>query len=325
MCCLYLPKKEQAPVKKYLQYIGKHILVFGCGFLGNQLITNLFFTQSSYLTGQFRWDISDIGLGFRRIFSHVFDVVLGRGSFFPDGSFAGAAFLLLILWLLAYGRKRDFVSNLLNLILLTALYLSPFYLTILLGERPVLRAQLVLPFTTGFLLYLTGALLLQLCSNWKKVYQYGGKAVFAFICITCIWQEADVTSRLYYTDTVRYQRDVSLAEEIKADIAEFTGELEYDGKIVFVGEAPISYTDSYLVGDVMGQSFFAWDTYVEPLNYWSTGRIIGFMNCLGCHYQKPTAEEVAASVPMAADMPCYPEEGSIAAAGEILVIKLGEE
>lgn len=357
LCCLYLPfscstcqtdKSEESiasvtvsaavsvadsPInisKKYFKYISMHIIVFACGLLINQLITNRFFGQSGYLTNQIYWDKNNLSEGFRKILSHIAYVCLGYGTFYSPTFFI-IAVLLLILWAGAVLKGRSPIQACLNLFLLIALYLSPFYLTIFLGEHPVFRAQLVLPFTTGFMLYLISTLIyrsLGACtlprSSVRSLSAKTYKFAFVAVSILCIWNEADITSRMYYTDALRFEQDLNLAESIARDISKVTGDSDYTSTIVFVGQKPVTYNSSYVKGDVMGQSFFAWDTDVEPVNCWSSHRIVGFMNCMGSHFQAPTQEEATNATALAATMTCYPREGSIIVKENFVIVKLSE-
>lgn len=80
-----------------------------------------------------------------------------------------------------------------------------------------------------------------------------------------------------------------------------------------------------ITGDVMGQSLFAWDTLVEPENFWSSSRIIGFMHCMGTNYKEPTKEQTLLATEYANSMICYPAEGSIDWCRDLLVVKLSED
>ena len=145
------------------------------------------------------------------------------------------------------------------------------------------------------------------------------------ISIFTVWQEADVTCRLYYTDAVRYQEDLQLAGHLEYDIARFTGDCNYDGTVVFVGKRNATGNCASIRGDVMGQSLFAWDTDVEPKNYWSSGRIVGFMHCQGANYKAPNVEQVEKAVKYAKNMKCYPADGSIGMYSDVVVVKLSGE
>lgn len=328
-------------VKEEVLYAARLTAVFLSSFVLNQMITGMFFSKTRYLTNQIQWNREQIWEGILRITSHVRDVFLGNGIFYFAGFFWLAVGLaMVIIWKLFlrenFPRKnfpvvpteKEKVSKqnvcvvIWNLLLVLALYASPFYLTIVLGERPVIRGQLALPFVMGFLAYLLGVLLQE---SEKNRLTAMGKLFLSILVLYTVWQETDVTCRLYYTDAVRYQEDLWLAGNLEQDVIKFTGKCDYRGTVVFIGKRKAPGNCASLTGDVMGQSLFAWDTDVEPVNFWSSSRIIGFMHCMGTNYRAPTAEQTALALEASRDMPCYPADGSMAWCGDMVVVKLSEE
>ena len=321
--------KGKASLKEEIFYVFRLGGVFLTAFIINQTITALFFSKSSYLSRQVQWKKDQIWEGVGRIFAHVRDVLTGSGTFY----FGAFFWLALVLLALVIRRNRgngtdksntgySFPVRIWNLLLLSALLASPFYLTLVLGERPVIRGQLALPFTMAFMAYLAGLLLRE---SKKGILTSVGKTILFLLCFTAIWQQTDITCRLYYSDAVRYQEDLWLAGNLEQDIIKFTGKCDYAGTVVFVGKRNAPGNCASLTGDVMGQSLFAWDTEVEPVNYWSSSRIIGFMHCMGTNYQAPTSDQTAQAAARALEMPCYPAEGSIEWCGDFLVVKLSGE
>lgn len=342
--CVSIERAVERQVKREFLYLLKLFSVFLTGFIINQGITMLFFSGSNYLEKQIQWNFADIGAGIRRILSHVRDVVFGNGVFYFGTFFLLAVGLfVLTVW---HGRRKVRAGKWTNALygwsvaLLFGLFASPFFLTIIMGERPVIRGQLVLPFTTGFMTYLSGIMLVDKIEkskksevkDLKKVHGRADsilirvlKAYIVAISFLTMWQETDVTCRLYYTDAVRYQEDLLLAGNLEQDIAKFTGSCDYRGTVVFVGQQKARGNCASIKGDVMGQSLFAWDTEVEPVNFWSSSRIIGFMHCMGTNYQAPTKEQTALATSFAEGMNCYPAEGSIRLCRDMVVVKLSGE
>lgn len=307
-------------VKEEVLYVVRLTVVFLGSFALNQLITRMFFSKTRYLTNQIQWNRAEILEGILRIASHVRDVLWGSGIFY----FAGFFWLAVGLGVVALWKNYPWKISVViwNLLLLLALYASPFYLSVVLGERPVIRGQLVLPFVMGFLAYLSGVLLQESAKNRPTVV---GKLFLSMVVLYTVWQETDVTCRLYYTDAVRYQEDLWLAGNLEQDVIKFTGKCDYQGTVVFIGKRKAPGNCASLTGDVMGQSLFAWDTDVEPVNFWSSSRIIGFMHCMGTNYRAPTAEQTALALEVSGDMPCYPADGSMAWCDDMVVIKLSGE
>lgn len=336
-----LRKADIQHVNKELLYVFKLCVVFLVAFMVNQVITSAFFTASDYLNKQIQWDFTQPVLGIRRILAHVRDVLLGNGVFY-FGTFLWLACLSAIAFFMKarrkIGEKRwSGAVYIWGLALLAGLYISPFFLTILMGERPVIRGQLVLPFVMAYMTYLSYMLLAE--DRTRKVtdvkfaritFRKGVLAVLVAISALTIWLEADITCRLYYTDAVRYQEDLQLAGWLEKDIAVFTNDCDYDGTVIFVGKRKADGNCASIKGDVMGQSLFAWDTDVEPKNYWSSSRIVGFMHCLGASYTPPNAKQVEQAISCAGTMACYPADGGIAwckdeTGTDMVVVKLSGE
>lgn len=325
--CLHgWPAGKAKEVKKEIYYVGHLAAAFFCGYILNQLITALFFTRSKYLSGQIQWDISDIGAGIRRILSHIRDVAAGGGVFYFRTFFGLAAILGFLLLFHITRKQKTWGMRIWSLLLLFSVYGGPFYLTVVIGERPVIRGQLVLPFTMGYMAYLSGVLLIGAVKESRRRLPVTVAALFlTAICVVAVWQEAASTCRLYYSDKVRYEGDMRLAENIGQDIEKFTGEYNFDGTVIFIGKRENVHNNATVTGDVMGHSLFEWDTQAEPLYFHSTRRILGFMHCMGIGYKMPNEEQTRQAAQCAAQMPCYPAEGSIAWCGETLVVKLSEE
>lgn len=312
-------------LKKQWHYLVRLILAFLGGFLLNQSISQLFFTNSSYLNEQFYW--SKVGLlnGCVEILSHIRDACAGYGTFYFI-EFGILCIVLLALMIRHCFRTRKASVILWQLFLLFAWFASPFYLSILLGIRPVIRAQLVLPLTTAGTAVLCVYLLLhgnlfRKNSAFRKLCA----ALLLLLCVSTVYKEAAVTARLYYADAIRAQADLALANSIQEEIQRFTGENNYDGVVVFLGRRETVKNASCIDGDIMGQSFFNWDVDVEPYYYFSSNRLVDFMNSLGASYQKPSPELIEQAVESMDSLPSYPAEGSLFWLGDAVVVKLSDK
>lgn len=330
MMFLVVIGEREFSLKEQIIYGVRLAAVFLAGFIINQVITYAYFNESTYLSDQIIWKEEGISRGIREIWYHVRDTVAGGGVFYLRMFFWLS--LLLFLVFLLYIRhipgtgRRGYI-----LLLLAAVYAGPFYMTILMGMRPVIRAQLALPFTMGIMAFLAGTLLSEIpelrdasergLGKKKMVWLMAGVYVIGLLTIL---QELERTDTLYYADEIRYQEDCETARDLGREIVSITGTTDYTGAVAFIGSKKAVLNSACVVGDVIGSSFFAWDTAVEPVNYWSSMRILGFMHCLGYGYTLPTTKEVEAAAEYAAQMPCYPEAGSVAFYDGMIVVKLSE-
>ena len=318
---LFSPKA----IREQLRYLGRFTLAFLCSFLLNQMISRFFFMDSTYLGEQFSWTEFGFSGGCLKILSHIRDIFIGNGTYyFIEFLLLCIVLLIIVLWHCLSEKKAG--TALWQLFLLLAWFASPFYLSVLLGSRPVIRAQLVLPFSTAGTAFLCGYLFL----HWKpfasrKVCRNIAGFLLILLCLDTVYQEASVTSRLYYTDTIRKQGDFSLALSLQQDIDAFTGESNYSGTVIFWGRRQAVTNPSCIQGDIMGQSFFDWDVDAEPHYYYSSNRIVDFLNSLGSSYLKPTAEQIEQAASLMDSVPGYPSPDSIIWSGDTVVIKLSEE
>ena len=329
-----MPDKKQIPenngnsLRGDIYYAFRLAAVFLTGFAVNQIITVLFFSKTGYVSDQVQWGSGDFKYGFMQILMHIKDVLTGDGIFYI-GTFIWAVLCLLSAVLIGFRGRKVSREKIWRLFLLAAVCAGPFYLTAVMGKVAVAWAQLVLPFCMGFMAYMGGALLdaVKARAGGRIIRRAAGLAVTAVlisVCVLSVWKESEVTSRLYYTDSMRYEEDLRLADNISRDIAEFTGEYDFSGTVVFVGKREAAGNNSTVEGDVIGHSIFAWDTDVEPAYYYSSLRILGFMHCMGMRYDRLTVDQAVKAAEAASDMSCYPKEGSIAWMGDTVVVKLSD-
>lgn len=325
-------------------WIGKAIGLFLIGFLINQLVSSLFFSGSSYLSNQIYWKEYGISGGLYRVFSHLVHALLGQAPYYSSTFFliCLALTIAVLVWLCKGNSQK---GKWIYLLCLGACFLSPFYMTILCGERPPIRSQLVLPFVTAFGAYLL-ILLLQdfrnahVISDASAALQHKHRTVHPYLCfaagILCLittWTQAQNSTRLYYTDSLRYEQDVMLANalitEINKQIPDFHAQ-KYEGTeapsypVVFIGHYPFRPNNACVIGETMGHSFFDWDQNVDPANYWSSRRIIGLMHTLGYNYGHASMELTASATEYAASMPCWPAHGSVTHHNGMVIVKLSQ-
>lgn len=322
--CLLQSLFTERSVREQLLYVGRFILLFLGGFLLNQVISRLFFMTSSYLSEQYNWGKTGFTGGCLAILSHMRDVCLGNGTFYFIEFFLLCIALFFLLLRNCFRAKKK-GTNLWQLFLFFAWCASPFYLSILLGSRPVIRAQLILPFVTGATAFFCGYLFLHReRAAFGKVFRCIIGSLLILLLFDTVYREASVTSRLYYSDSIRMQGDLSLANSLQKDIGIFTGESDFSGTVIFWGRREAATNSSCIQGDIMGQSLFNWDVDVEPFSFYSSLRIIHFLNDLGASYQPPDCEQVDRVAGLMDNIPCYPAPGSILWVEDTVVVKLSE-
>ena len=125
-------------------------------------------------------------------------------------------FAIVLLVMMFRRKQKNFYLYLLGLLFLL---LTPFIMTILLGQQPKFRTQIVLPFVFGFLFQNFALELIEIGKNGGKVLLRGITA----ISVILIFQQINITSKMFYSEYVQYEEDVRLAVKItdRIDPVEF--------------------------------------------------------------------------------------------------------
>ena len=329
---------EAHPWLMSIKFAGLFILTFAV----NEAITLKYFTGSAYLSNQIYWGTEPIGVCLRNIASHIARAgILGRRVYFVPSYIVYVILMLLItnLYLKKITSNTKLSTQTLSpkkisslsrsfaiytYILFIFLAGAPFYMTIICGGESVIRSQLNLPFAIAIM----GYLLVGACT---RVVNVENRDVFSRILVILIVvvnlftiaEQATCTVLLDYTDKVRYAQDEELALKMIDDISGYQDE-DNSLPVAFVGRRPAEL-NKYCVktGDMVGASFFDWDTDPEPYSYHSSLRIIGFLSTLGTTYTEPAAETMDEYVTYAeANMTDYPAEGSICKKDGVVIVRL---
>ena len=311
-------EENKTLVKDLWLYILRFAGVFLAGFLLNQLITKLFFTRSGYLNNLIYWGNDTFLQCIINIVKNVLRVAVGSNIFYTKTFslyvilvFAGAVCVLR-----KYKSPKGKVLGILSVLLL---FTAPFYMTLLCGGPTVPRAELVMPFTIAFMGYVVFLFGEEFIKGRKLVH-----ALAVCLGLITVYMQTHDTLALNYTDKVRYDSDVRVAASMIEDImAVQNAECSYP--VVFIGAYEAELNASCVYGDCIGHSLFAWDTNVEPLGYYNSKRIIEFMGTMGVDFKWATQDETAAAYQYSRDIEaCWPAEGSVQLADEVIVVKLSE-
>ncbi len=324
---------------KLVRRMLRFMAVFFTGFFVNAIITKLFFSGSSYLQGQILWGSVGIMEHFRLILGHIVKVLTGYESVYYHWGYGLLWVVCSVLFVLVlrkreYGKKRRFLL----LFFFAAVFAAPFLMTVVCGGAPAVRSQLVLPFLTGFLgwfaFYLFG--LLRETSGEAARNEAQDKAgagtvpvsfgvkvtglVIGLVCLTAALTQLQVSMRLYYTDSLRYEQDKELARALITRIEQVRGQEKLP--VVFIGKKEFRGNSACVRGEVMGRSFFDYDTENEPRFFWSTRRILGFFRILGQDYGMVTKDRLPGAMEYSTYMPEWPAENSVQVHEGMIVVKL---
>ena len=279
----------------------------------NAIITEIWFSSGdAYLYGQVLWGIEPKERILNSVFSHIKNALVGEKPFFSPcyGLLCGlTVFSLFADWKI---YKVNFRLVLYSLAVL-GIQIAPFLLTIFFGVQPTIRAQLVYPIT----LMCDVGILFNRC-NKNKMLQMGMFLLTAVLC----FNQVSVTQRLIYTDEIRGEEDIRLAEQLDNRICMVTSR---NKPIAIVGTYKNRLNSATMRGELIGLSLFNMTSEIEPHYYWSSDRALRVLQTLGFTGQSVNQEQMIEARKFAADMPSWPADGSVREFDDYIVVKLAPD
>ena len=250
-------------LKEIIFIVLKYIVLFIIGILLCQLFATIMkstlnISNSSYLLNQVGW--STYGLkGILYIGYYFLTVLFGTRIYYNLG------YLIVIILTLIFIKKHWNKKNIILNISLLFLLITPFIMSIALGNETIARSQFALSFVISFVF---------IFYKPKNKYYY-------IIPLALIVFQIIITFILFRNDYIRYNLDLNLMNEIKTEISDHE-----DLPVVFIGE----YNNNIKIkGDVLGSSFFNWDKETEN---GANIRIHGFFNANNNNYILPSRENI---------------------------------
>lgn len=294
-----------------------HVLVFLSAFALNTVITKLFFSGSDYLQEQILWETIGFGAGVKGILGHIYRACTGADYFYYNCGY-GILFLITLVLFLLVLRKTGHSGAVKGILIffLFCLFLTPFLMTIVCGGAPAVRSQLVLPMATGFLAYLD----LYLLHFMKEKAIRSFAVLIAAVSLMTGFHQLQLTMRLYYTDSMRFEHDVSMGRDLIQRIENVRNEEWLP--VIIIGRKEFPPNKACLFGEVIGKSMFDYDLEAEPQFYWSTRRARGLFEILGHYYDSVEGDDIAKAIKYSKDMPMWPAEGCVQVYDGMIIVKL---
>lgn len=311
-----ISKNEEVNSIYYWKIILKIIVTFIIStviyYIINKTILQLLsINTTSYITDQVLWMSAGIVETIKSILLHIKDVLLGKRIFYSK------LLLPLILMLIIYtvyrlkNREKNYYIYVLSVI---AILVSPFLMTIILGQCLAVRTEITIPFVLGFLCFYLANLV---DVNFNKALKY--LVVLLMFCVGM--HQGQQSSRIYYTEYVKYQEDIMLATKISNRIEELNFGETPEEPVVFVGYRNANRNNSsYSVADqeLIGKSYFE----VSFSTQHGTFVIENYLRTLGIVYNGPTEEQVEIANAEAQNMPAWPDVNSVKEYDGIIIVKL---
>lgn len=269
-------------------------------YLSSNAVVNIFYPKSKYLDGKVLWKVYSFEQCCNIIFRYIKQVFLGDNIFFSKWF---ALFTLIFVFIVI---TTKFYKKTILLISSFVLILSPFMLSFVLANIVDIRAQIMLPFV------LAVECMVVLFSANRAIL----KNSLMVLCIYISLNQSYTVNRLLYTEQMKYEEDVAIANDIAVRIGKLgLGEIPSNKPVVFLGVHYPKDNSNSLRGEVLGHSFWEWDGYD---NY----RKHGLMKVLGYSYMYPSDEQIAYAQELSTKMPEYPSEECVAEFKNMIIVKL---
>ena len=311
--CFILLYQQESERKIGWTLVWKLIAGFLCAFILNQIITEPFFSaQIEYLSGKIAWSSQTPSQSVYHILGHLAEGFFGEKPFYTP--FYGILAVLVILGgIIKVKTFKGKNGKIIYLIAVIALQTVPFWLTVVGGTIPTSRAQMAYPFVLG-----CDAVLLA-DQVYKRKILVAFSLLFSFIIG---WSQMMMTERMIYTDEIRSQEDIRLASAIEERIGTASSA---EKPVAIIGSYQNRLNASCIRGEMIGLSMFSMSTEVEPHYFWSSDRALQMLKVLGFSFESASQEQMLEARKQAMIMPVWPAEGSIADAGDYIIVKLSED
>lgn len=313
------------------------IVTFGVAYVFYRVIANTWFmTTADYMEGQMGWGRYPAIDCIKNVLRTAKNLLLGVGprnfSFYAIGLLLSAA--LVVIWWRELPKEEKNMRFWLRVLAIVGLAVSPFLMTLYMGEMLVTRSQFALPVVAAFLgMYALDGVCSRLADKMSQEQPGGGRRAWgrwiSTLCSVCVLLTIAVQCgyniRLAYTDEQRFIGDAAKTETLLAMLREENGGELPTQPIVFVGYQEADMPDWCRRTEMYGWSFYEWD-YSAENSTGATHRIVGFAQAYaGCALNEDASEEERQqAVSLAETLSDFPADGSIAVTDDIVVVRLSE-
>ena len=296
-------------------FFGGHFIIV---FVIYQILIKSFFSSSTYLSSQVMWGKKDFSQIINELYEGIRTIFLGESNYYTNSLMICAIIVFAVIVYLFF-QKQKILTKLLQAILLLGLLLSPFLLDIYMGTVAAIRAHVMVPFVSAFIIMLA----LIILSEKKNKYYLGIMYVCAGLII--LMQFSDTTRLVYTYDTIS-KNDEKTAYQIEERIYALDG-YEKEMPVVFIGhlDGKVNGSAFKSIGDAMTTtSSFTMHYTLEPYFYWSSHHINSFYQMLGIQFATPTEEEVNIAKEYVKDKPVWPASDCVMIYNSIVIVHLSD-
>lgn len=297
------------------------ILHFVCAFVISQGINKMFFPASSYLNDQVIWT-SKVSLvdAFFAVAAACLRMFTGKGIFYTAILFFAVVAAAVAFF---YYRKFELSKLILGILAAVGITITPFILTLLMADKTAIRSQFTYALAAVFLLLFA----IQTVMEYKPDFKYNrllsctvllAFAVTQISTVRFIWKAHE-----YVAD---YDRETA-TDVMKVMYDSFTVDTGVAGSVFWGYLQPESPYDDEILGSpsYLFTSVFNLEHHLEPYCFYSSNRILGYMESMGHRFTYPTLRNwsVSSYIMDHRDLPTFPEAECYANDLEAFTIHLG--
>ena len=271
-----------------------------CYFLINKCI-QIFVPPSSYLVDNFwQWPHKTISQFINEMREFFYDIIYNYQFLFGK-IWCLTVFSSLPIFFSLFKKNTKWLT----FPLLTFIVISPLVMSVLLGFNMPLRTNQTIAYSIACIWFLL------VISIKNKQVQTIITIIALFICL----MQTKEINQFFYTDHLRYQRDIELANQINNRLEEL--DYNHHQPIYFVGTHKNNIDFRKFQYESVGYSFFEYD---NGNNF----RIRAFLETRGYKWELIPKDQWPQAEAFATNLPIWPAEESIQATNSGIIIKLSE-
>ena len=274
-------------------------------------------TTNAYISDQSRWGKDSPSVILHNIGSHILALYSGEGIFYSV-IFSICALCVFVAAIYHVITKK---ISLFSCLVVLLIVLSPTIMSFVLGGIPSVRTEMTYPLAFSFItMVLFSGIVFNIRRNVQSI-RVEAVTIVAWILIIAIgWNQALITSRIFYTENVVFNQDVLTVQAIKSRIDELgLGERPKE-PVVFVGNHVAKGNPDCYPADQLGLTGRSLLEVGFSTKH-GTGVKKQFMIAvLGVHYNQPTNKQIRQSEQDASVMPHWPDPGSVAEKDGVVIV-----
>ena len=282
------------------------VLHFSAAFIISQGINKLCFPASGYLNDQVVWTSgASLADSLKEVLTVCLRMFTGQGIFYTAILLIAVAFVFISFFCL---YKPEAYRILLAALSAIGITITPFILTLLMGQNTAIRSQFTYSLAAVFLLFFAIQTMLDRCPSFPYGRLLAATVLLAFTVtqistVRFIWKAHEYVAdydRETATDIMKVMYDSFAIDEGKAGTV-FWGYLQPESPY----DAELKGSPSYLFTSVFNLEYD-----MEPYCFYSTNRILGYMESMGHPFIYPNKQtwNVSQYIMEREELPAFPDE-----------------